>query len=270
MRKLWRKLKREAHWVLTAPLGKLPREESLKECAEKIRTVDAHYRDCFRSSHTIGELQEDLFHLVKRLLEAARGEEGVLAHRADGGGTLRYVLNEGTEVSVLTALGIHGLRSAYVLHFERVRLGRWGRIPHSPLRTLGRVGHAPPVLEELEVVQDRLLKKYPALREALSEMTDHPRPTFLVEVWRRGQVGFAMAAGGWATHVLVGERAFFALNPPLDEGVVDDDRESLARALRRNTPLGELPSSAVLALLQGEGDLEAAERVWVLARLATW
>ena len=41
MRKLWRKLKREAHWVLTAPLGKLPREESLKECAEKIRTVDA-------------------------------------------------------------------------------------------------------------------------------------------------------------------------------------------------------------------------------------
>jgi hypothetical protein len=261
----------EGFWVLTAPLGRLPEERSLEEHVERIGAMDARNRDPFHSSHTIGEAWKDLSHLVKKLLEAVRGEEGVLAYRVDGGGMSRHVLGEGTEVSVLTGLGIHGTNSVYVLHYGRVRLGRGGKIPHSPFWLLGRVGHRPPVVEELEVVRGRFLERYPALKRALSEGARHPHPLFFVDVVRRGQVDFAVEAGGWVTHVVLGDKAAFALTPPLDDGfVLESDPESLAEALRRRTPLGDLPLEAVLALLRGEGDLKAVERVWGLARLAAW
>jgi hypothetical protein len=132
------------------------------------------------------------------------------------------------------------------------------------------VGHRPPVSEELQVVRDRLLEKYPALKGALSESIDRPHPPFFVEVLRRGQMDFAVEVGGWVTHVVVGERALFALDPPLDEGTVFESGEDLAKTLRRRSSLGDLPPSAVLALLRGEGDLKAVERVWGLTRLAAW
>jgi len=261
----------EAYWILTAPLGELPEEKTLEECAESIRAVDGPNRDHFCLSWTFGEDHRDFLGLVRRLLEKVRGEEGVLAYRVDGGGTLRYTLGEGTEVSVLTALGIHGMNSAYVLYYGRVRLGKWGKIPYSPLRALRRVGHRPPVFEELQVVRDRLLEKYPALKGGSSESGHRPHPPLFVEVVERGQVGFALEADGWATHALVGEKALFALDPPLDESaVLGEDAESLTRLLRGRSPLGDLPPSAVLALLRGEGDLKAAERVWALTRLAAW
>jgi hypothetical protein len=261
----------EAYWILTAPFGELPEERTLEEQAEKVRAMDASDRDRFRLSWAFGEDRKGFLGLVRRLLEDVRGEEGVLACRVDGSGTLRYTLGEGTEVSVLTALGIHGMISVYVLHYGRVRLGKWGKIPHSPLRVLKRVGHRPPVFEELQVVRDKLLEKYPALKGALSESRDRPHPPLFVEVVERGQVGFALEADGWVTYVVVGERAFFALDPPLEENpVLGEDAESLTELLRRRSPLGDLPSSAVLALLWGEGDLETVERVWALTRLAAW
>jgi hypothetical protein len=261
----------EAYWILTAPLGKLLEEKTLEECAESIRAVDALNRDRFRLSWAFGKDQKDFLGLVRRLLEDVRGEEGVLAYRVDGGGTLRYTLGEGTEVSVLTALGIHGVASVYVLHYGRVRLGKWGKIPHSPLRALKRVGHRPPVFEELQVVRNKILEKYPALKGALSESADRPHPPFFVEVFRRGRVDFAVEVGGWVTHMVVGDKVVFALDPPLDEGtVLDSDGEELTKALRRRTPLGDLSSRAVLALLRGEGDLKMVERVWGLTRLAAW
>lgn len=262
----------QAYSILTAPLGKLPEEKTLEACAKQIEAVDAPNRRPFCRSYTIGEAWKDLSHLVRSLLEEVRGEEGVLAYRADGSGGLRYMLDEGTEVSVLTALGIHGgVNSVYVLHYGRVRLAKWGKIPHSPLRVLGWVGYRSPLLEELQVVRGRLLEKYPALKGALSEGRDRPHPPLFVEVIERGQVGFALEADGWVTYALVGERALFALDPPLEENaVLGEDAESLTELLRRRSALGDLPSSAVLALLWGEGDLKAVERVWALTRLAAW
>jgi hypothetical protein len=261
----------QAYSILTAPLGKLPEEKTLEACGKEIEAVDAPNRRPFCRSYSIGEGWKDLSHLVRSVLEEVRGEEGVLAYRADGSGGLRYMLDEGTEVSVLTALGIHGVNSAYVLHYGRVRLAKWGKIPYSPFRVLEWVGYRSPLLEELQVVRGRLLEKYPALKGALSESRDRPHPPLFVEVIERGQVGFALEADGWVTYAVVGERALFALDPPLEESVVlEEDAEGLTKLLRRRSALGDLPSSAVLALLWGEGDLKAVERVWGLARLAAW
>jgi hypothetical protein len=271
MQRFFTRVGNEAYWILTAPLGKLPEERILEEHAEKIRGMDCLHRDLFSLSRTFGETQKDFSRLVRSLLEDAQGEEGVLAYRVAGGGMLRHTLGEGEEASVLTALGVHGVNSVYVLHYGRVRLGRGGKIPHSPFRVLGRGGHRPPVFEELQVVRDKILEKYPALKGALSEGRDRPHPPLFVEVIERGQVGFALEADGWVSYVVVGERALFALDPPLDESVVlEEDAESLTKLLRRRSALGDLPSSAVLALLWGEGDLKAVERVWALTRLAAW
>ncbi len=261
----------EAYWILTAPLGKLPEERTLEEHAEKIRAMDSSHCDLLSLSRTFGKTQKDFSRLVRSLLEDVQGEEGVLAYWVDGAGMHRYTLGEGREDSVLTAVGVHGTISVYVLHYGRVRLGRGGKIPYSPFRVLGRVAHRPPVFEELQVVRDRLLEKYPALKGALLESRDRSHPPLFVEVIERRQVGFAVEADGWVTYVLVGERALFALDPPLDERVVlEEDEESLTKLLRRRSPLGDLPSSAVLALLRGEGNVKAVERVWGMARLAAW
>lgn len=257
----------EAYWVLTAPLGELPEGEALMRQAKSLKEEDGLYRDVFRSSHTIREAHGDLARVLGQLLEAVRAREGILGYRVDGAGTARHVLREGERVSVLTALGIHGTRSLYVLHYARVGLARGGRIPYSPRWVRTRVTRNPVVGEQLEAIHRRLLAEHPALREISLEGLSFP-PLF-VEVERRGQVVFPVTARGEVTHAVVGGRAVFALEGPYaEEALLESSEENLVRVLRERTALGSLPPRAVLLLLRGKGDLEAVERLWAMTRLA--
>jgi hypothetical protein len=257
----------EAYWVLTAPLGELPEGEALARQVRDLKEEDNLYQDTFRSSNTVQEAHGDLAWVVRQLLEAVRAREGILAYRVDGAGTARYALGEGERVSVLTALGIHGTRSLYVLHYGRVGLARGGRIPYSPRWVRTRVARNPVVGEELEAIHRRLLAEHPALRGVSLERLSLP-PLF-VEVERRGQVIFAVTAEGEITHAVVGGRAVFALEGPYaEEALLESSEENLVRVLRERTALGSLPPRAVLLLLRGRGDLEAVERLWAMSRLA--
>jgi len=257
----------EAYWVLTAPLGELPEREALAMQARDLKEEDDLHRELFRSSHTIQEAHGDLGRLLEQLLEAVRGKEGVLGYRVDGAGVTRYALREGERVSVLTALGIHGTRSLYVLHYARVGLGREGVIPYGPRWVRTRVARNPVIGEQLEVIHRKLLTEHPALRGVSLERLSLP-PLF-VEVERRGQVAFAVAASGEVTHAVVGGKAVFALSGLYAEDkFLESTEENLVRVLRERTALGSLPPRAVLSLLRGKGDLEAVERLWSMARLA--
>jgi hypothetical protein len=257
----------EAYWVLTAPLGELPEEGALVKQAKNLKEEDGLYQDHLASLHTIQEVHGDLAHVLEQLLEAVRAREGILSYRVDGAGTARYALREGERVSVLTALGIHGTRSLYVLHYARVGLARGGRIPYGPRWVRTRVARNPVVGEQLEAIHRKLLTEHPALRGVSLERLSLP-PLF-VEVERRGQVAFAVAASGEVTHAVVGGRAVFALERPYaEEALLESSEENLVRVLRERTALGSLPPRAVSLLLRGKGDLEAVERLWAMSRLA--
>jgi hypothetical protein len=260
-------MKDEAYWVLTAPLGELPKREALAKQARDLKEEDDLHRDPFRFSHTIQEAHGDLAHLLEQLLEAVRGREGILGYRVDGAGVARYAVREGERVSVLTALGVHGTRSLYVLHYARVGLARGGVIPYSHRWVRARVARNPVVSEQLEAIHRKLLTEYPALRGVNLERLSLP-PLF-VEVERWGQVAFAVAASGEVTHVVVGGQAVFALNGPYAEDkFLESTEENLVRVLRERTALGSLPPRAVSLLLRGKGDLEAVGRLWGMTRLA--
>jgi hypothetical protein len=257
----------EAYWVLTAPLGELPEEGALVKQAKNLKEEDDLYQDALRSSHTIQEAHGDLAHVLEQLLETVRAREGILSYRVDGAGTARYALREGDRVSVLTALGIHGTRSLYVLHYARVGLARGGTIPYSLRWVRTRVARNPVVGEQLEAIHRKLLAEHPALRGVSLEGLSLP-PLF-VEVERRGQVAFAVTARGDVTHVVVGGRAVFALDSPYAEDLfLESSEERLVRVLRERTALGSLPPRGVSLLLRGKGDLEAVERLWAMTRLA--
>ncbi len=267
MRRKIASMKGEAYWVLTAPLGELPEGGALVKQAKSLEEEDGLYRDVFHSSRTIREAHGDLARVLVELLKAVRAREGILAHRVDGAGTARYALREGERVSVLTALGIHGRHSLYVLHYGRVGLGRGGRIPYGPRWVRTRVARNPVVGEQLEAVHRRLLAEHPALRGVSLERLSFP-PLF-VEVERRGQVAFAVTAEGEVTHAVVGGRAVFALERPYaEEALLESGEENLVRVLRERTALASLSPRAVSLLLRGKGDLEAVERLWAMTRLA--
>ncbi len=267
MRRKIASMKGEAYWVLTAPLGELPEGGALVKQAKSLEEEDGLYRDIFRSSHTIQEAHGDLARVLVELLKAVRAREGILAYRVDGTGTARYAFREGERVSVLTALGIHGTRSLYVLHYGRVALGPGGTIPYDPRWVRTRVAPNPVVGEQLEAVHKKLLAEYPALRGVSLERLSFP-PLF-VEVERWGQVAFAVAASGEVTHAVVGGRAVFALERPYAEDLfLESGEENLVRVLRERTALGSLPPRAVSLLFRGKGDLEAVERLWAMNRLA--
>jgi hypothetical protein len=260
-------MKGEAYWVLTAPLGELPEGGALARQVRDLKEEDNLYQDAFRSSNTVQEAHGDLAWVVRQLLEAVRAREGILAYRVDGAGTARYAVGEGERVSVLTALGIHGTRSLYVLHYARIGLARGGKIPYTPRWVRTRVTRNPVVSEQLEAIHRKLVAEHPALRGVSLEGLSLP-PLF-VEVERRGQVAFAVAAEGYVTHAVVGERAVFALDSPYAEDLfLESTEENLVRVLRKRTALGSLPPRAVSLLLRGKGDLEAVERLWAMARLA--
>jgi hypothetical protein len=252
-RKVWK----EVAWEASAPLGELPDEEVIKLLAEL-----ASERDCRYRTYTLGS-QPPRF--IKDLLEEVRGREGIRVSRSFYPKGLFNPLSWST-ISVLTAVGVHGQKSVYALHYARARTDGSGRPRFGPRQVLARVAHLPQIRAQLKVLEERLFERYPALRGISLQGLSSP-PVF-VEVAERGEVAFAIPAKGYTTHVLVGKEAVFPLRKPYSgERLLEATDEALVRVLRKETVLGVLPPRAVLGLLRGDGDREAVRRVSALARL---
>jgi hypothetical protein len=252
-RKVWK----EVAWSLSAPLGELPGEDAIKLLAEVVSETDRRYR-----SYTLGS---QVLSFVRDLLEEVRGREGIRVSRSFYPKGLFNPLSWST-ISVLTAVGVHGERSAYALHYARARADESGRPPFGPRQVLAQVAHLPQMRPQLKALQERLFERYPALR-GISSQGPGALPLF-VEVVERGKVAFAVSAKGRATHVLVGKEAVFPLRRPQDgERLLQAADEALVRLLRKETALGALPPKAVLGLLRGDGDHRAVERALALCRL---
>jgi hypothetical protein len=163
-------------------------------------------------------------------LEGVRAKEGLLFLQADGASLAGAELGKGDVVSVLTAVGVHGKRSAYILHYALVRSGRDNKLPYGSLNVFAQFSRWEKVHRELGVVQEGLFARYPVLREAVRERKD---PLLLVTTVERGHLTFAIDHEGKVRYVLVGETR-----------------------------------GAVLDLLRGKGDPEEAKRVPAMVRLA--
>jgi len=251
-----RNIRKEAAWELSAPLGELPSEETIKLVAELIYEKDRFHREFAIGWHALN--------FVKELLKEVRGREGFYSSRS----IYPKWPSSWSMISVLTAVGVHGTRSVYALHYARARAGQSGRPPYSPWWVRTRVAHLPQIRAQLEVLEERLLDRYPALRGVSLKGLSTP-PVF-VQVVERGEVAFAVSAEGRATHVLVGKKAVFALQKPCDgERLFEAADEVLVKVLRKETALRALPPKAVLGPLREDRDRRAIGRALAMARLGT-
>lgn len=251
-----------AYRVLLAPLGELPPEEALKDFVEEVREWERllgtwHYT----FSKSLGKDPADI---VKRLLEEVRGREGVrLRQLAPGPPPQEDV------VSVLTVVGVHGTRSAYIAHYGYLLMGPTGKISYSPFDVLDFLSGEQEIDEQLTFLEEKLLRRYPSLQE-------FPMSAF-VEAVEVGQVVFPIDLTGHAPCVVIGKTALPLLKRghrggllwPLPwERIARADEEALVRALRKRTVLGLLPPKATRDLLRGKGDPKEVERVEAMARLS--
>jgi hypothetical protein len=281
--------------VLVAPLGRAPRKEKLEDALRWIWDIDfdlycwrdiqgrysllrAVYKDVPISREDLLKAKQALAELVLAALDKVRAKEGLLFFQVDGASLAGVEPREGDRVAVLTAVGVHGKASAYVLHYASVRAGQDGRLPYVPLNVLVRFSEFPEVRRELEVVQEGVLARSPALREAAQRAQG---PSLLVTTAERGQVAFAIDHRGKVKYVLVGEAVFTVFQMWMHSKdrwrwlgeydarkVLEGADEELSRDLRQRTYLRFMPRGAVLDLLRGKGNPEEAKRVLTMVELA--
>jgi hypothetical protein len=275
--------------VLDASLGGVPRGEKLAKELQFIQKVDlaAYGWRGGEREHSFVEalcggdaLKGDraLTNFVLDALESVRAKEGLLFLQVDGASLAGTELGKGDMVSVLTAIGVHGKRSAYVLYYALVRSERDNKLPYGPLNVFAWFSNCEKVHCELGVVQEGLFARYPILREATRERKD---PLLLVTTVERGHLTFAIDHEGKVRYVLVGESVFtvFQMRAEGDgrwrwlgeydgQRVMEGTDEEISRELRQRTYLGHMRRGAVLDLLRGKGDPEEAKRVLAMVQLA--
>jgi hypothetical protein len=250
--------------VLVAPLGELPPEEALEGFVEKVRERERRLWP-WENNPKIYASEKDPADVVKGLLERVRSREGVRLRQLVGEPRSRKDI----VVSALTVVGVHGNRSAYIAHYGRARVDRAGRFPYGPFEVLEFLSGEEGVDEQLEFLEETLLRRYPPLRE-------FPVSTF-VEAVEVGQVVFPIDLTGHAPCVLIGETTLSLLRRrhrgvllwPLPwERIARADEEALVRVLRKRTLLGLLPAKTARNLLRGKGDPKEVDRVAAMARLS--
>jgi hypothetical protein len=275
--------------VLVAPLGRAPGKKELEGALRWIWGIDFDLYYWRRTQRAHGLLQtvykEDLFKAEQALaefvlgaLDKVRAKEGLLFFQVDGASLAGTEPREGDKVALLTAVGVHGKASAYILSYASVQAGRGGRLPYTPLDALARFSDRPEVRWELEAVQEELLARCPALREAARRARES---SLLVTTVERGQVTFAVNHEGKVKYVLVGEAVFTVFQMWVHDRnrwqwlgeydarkVLEGTDEEVNRELRRRTYLRFMPRGAVLDLLRGKGDPEEAKRVLAVVELA--
>jgi hypothetical protein len=253
--------------VLVVPLGELPPEEALKGFVEEVRERE---RNLWPWSHNpkIYALEvdpKDPADVLRALLERVRGREGIRFRQLTG----EPRSHKDIVVSALTVVGVHGLRSAYIAHYGRARVGRTGRFPYGPFEVLEFLSSEEGINEQFDFLEEMLLRRYPPLREF--------PVTVFVEAVEVGQVVFPIGRTGHAPCVIIGKTLLPLLNPghqngplwPLPwERIARADEEALVRVLRKRTLLGLLPAKTARNLLRGKGDPKEVDRVAAMARLS--
>ncbi len=251
------------YWVLTAPLGELPREGDVAEVVKKIRKFEGFYR----ARRLIKGTEEDV-PFVMDLLSAVSKREGVAVLQEDGGRVPedRARRRERPTVSVLVAVGVHADTSVYALAYDRVKVGSAGSPPDITREVRGAFGH-PEVRKELLVLEARLLR-----RRGVAEAPPEKGRAFglpVVEAEERGHVTFFFNPLWDTEFVAVGRTPLPVRWLPGARKLRELDEEALVRHLREQPVLKDLPPRAVRALLRGEFEnVEAVERALRLARLA--
>jgi hypothetical protein len=275
--------------VLVAPLGRAPGKKELEGALRWIWGIDfdLYYWRRTQRAHSLLQTvyKEDLFKAEQALaefvlgaLDKVRAKEGPLFFQVDGASLAGTEPREGDKVAVLTAVGVHGRNSVYILHYASVRAGQDGRLPHLPVDALAGFWYHPEVQRGLQAVQEELLTRLPALREAVRQRQD---PPLLVTTVERGQITFAIDHRGKVEYVLVGEAVFTVFQMSTRKGnrwrwlgeygarkVLEGTDEELSRDLRRRTYLRLMPRGAVLDLLRGKGNPDEAKRVLAMVELA--
>ncbi len=250
--------------VLVAPLGELPGEEELQRAWEWVLEKEDHYEA--RTLRRRALARKPPVSFLRNILEGVRGEEGILVTQETGGGVTRaYVKRYGpAELSALVVAGVHGERSVYVLRFSRAKTDWKGSPPDLTVEFRRELESFPEARAELEVLSRRLQGRLPGLARALEARKN---PPLLVGAVVRGHVAFLTDPTNRVTHFLVG-KVLASLNYPYWRGVEEAEEDFLVGFLRQTTPLRALPREALLALLRGEGGVEEAESLLVLAQLA--
>jgi hypothetical protein len=251
------------YWVLTAPLGELPRAGDVAEVVKKIRKFETFYR----ARRLIKGDEEDV-PFVMDLLSVVSKPEGVAIFQENGGRVSEaYVKRYGRpSVSVLVAVGVHAERSVYVLAYDRIETTPSGD-PFDITREVRDALDRPEVRRELLVLEERLLRRYGGLPAPSREKRPFNLP--VVEAEERGHLVFFFNPLGDTEFVAVGRTPLPVRWLPGKRKLRELDEEALVRHLRDQPVLEDLPPRAVRGLLRGEFEgVEAVERTLRLAQLA--
>jgi hypothetical protein len=257
--------RQRAEWTLSAPLGGLPDGRALEEVGEFIGRREGLYRE-----RTLPKgASQGHADLLREVLEKVRGTEGVLAFQVDGGGALRGRAEEQSGSSVLVAAGAHATRSVYVVRYERAQLDESGMAFDLTWELRGELCENPVARKELEVLERRVLRRFPALKEVLGlgDAEDPPTFTGFVGAVKRGHLLFPVNVFGECRWVLVGTVPFPLQTPYSERGLKGLGDEALLHLLRHEPSLELLPREALAMLVRGKGGPKEAARILAMARL---
>ncbi len=257
--------RRKAEWTLSAPLGGLPDRRALEEVGRSLERRERLHRERTlpkRASQSHADF-------LREVLERVRGTEGVLAFQVDGGGVRDERAARQSRSSVLVAAAVHAERSVYVLRYERARLHESGTVFSLTWELRGELCENPEARKELEVLEERALRRFPALREVLRLGEEESPPTFMgfIGAVERGCLLFPVNVFGECSWVLVGTIPFPLQTAYRGEGLKGLKDEALLELLRHEPSLGPLSPKALAALVRRRGGPKEAERILAMARL---
>jgi hypothetical protein len=248
-----------------APLGELPEGRTLEEVGRSIERRERFHRD-----RTLPKKASQSYaDLLQEVLEKVKGTEGVLAFQVDGGGALGERAAQRSGSSVLVAAGAHAARSVYVVRYERAELHESGTVFNLTWELRGELCENPEARKELEVLEGRVLRRFPALREVLGLKETESPPTFMgfVGAVERGCLVFPINVFGECRWVLVETIPFPLQTPYTKEAVRDLEDEALLHLLRYEPSLRPLYPDVLAALVRRRGSSKEAARILAMARL---
>jgi len=262
--------RQKAEWTLVAPLGRLPDRRALEEVGKSIEQRERLHRERTLPRRT----PQGHADLLREVLERVRGTKGILAFQVDGGGAdwrTDWRVARRTSSSVLAAVGVHGERSVYVVGYERPHLELSGEVPDLMHKLRIALPENPEARKELEVLEERLLRRYPELREALKKVKEPRQPPVFVEAVERGCLLFLKGPSGGYSRVLVGTDLFeiTSWTPFTERTIREGDDEALLKYLLFYEPRLKLTLSqeVLAALVRRRGGPKEAVRILAMAGL---
>jgi hypothetical protein len=252
---------RRAEWTLLAPLGELPERQALERVGKSLER-----REGFHREQTLPKrASQGYADLLREVLERVRGTEGILDFQVDmGRGGARQ-----SKSSVLAVAGVHATRSVYVVRYERAELQGSGTFFSLAWKLRAELCENSKARRELEVLEEKVLRRFPALRKVLELGETENSPTFMgfVGAVERGCLVFPINVLGECRWALVGDIPFPLQTAYSEKGVRGFEEEVLAHLLRDEPFLRPLSPEAVAVLVQRKGGPKEVARILAMAHL---